>query len=115
MITFNEVIAFIKKAIDKKYNIYSTKCTSSYSHFNIEDFNIDFSFDENLISLYDLTPGRKNINHKFTERDILNIKSLELAIKEMNEERLENIFYNFFKEDDNKPADIYDLDDEEDK
>lgn len=116
MITFNEVIAFIKKAIDKKYDITSYNGGSSDIYFSIENFNIEFLCGRNLIILYNSNSfPRKTINYNFTERDILNIKSLMLSVKEMNEEKLENKFYNFFNEDDNKPVDINDLDDEEDK
>ena len=114
MITFNDIVAFIKKAIDKKYAINSYSFGSSDT-FNIENFNIEFLCESNLISIYDNNFSRKTINYNFTERDILDIKNLMLSVKEMNEEKLENKFYNFFNEDDNKPVDINDLDDEEDK
>ena len=91
-------------------NIKTTMIT-----FNIENFNIEFLCESNLISIYDNNFSRKTINYNFTERDILDIKNLMLSVKEMNEEKLENKFYNFFNEDDNKPVDINDLDDEEDK
>lgn len=116
MITFNDIIAFIKKAIDKKYNINSYNFSSDIYFTIIEkNFHIEFLFGANLISICSGSFLRKTINHNFTEREVLNIKDLMLSVKEMNEDKLENIFYNFFKEDDNKPADIYDLDDEEDK
>ena len=116
MITFDEIIAFIKKAIDKKYDINSYSGGPSDIYFSIENFNIEFLCGRNLIILYSSNSfPRKTINYNFTERDILDIKNLILSVKEMNEEKLENIFYNFFKEDNNKPVDINDLDDEEDK
>lgn len=119
MITFNEIIAFIKKAIDKKYDInsYSFCDNASISFCFSNNLHIEFFFSrkQHSIVLICNSYWTKTINYNFTERDILDIKSLMLSVKEMNEKKLENTFYNFFKEDDNKPADIYDLDDEEDK
>lgn len=116
MITFNEVIAFIKKAIDKKYDINSYSYSDNDSSFCFSnDFYITFFFSRKQIVLICNSYWTKYIVYDFTERDILNIKSLMLSVKEMNEKKLENKFYNFFNEDDNKPVDINDLDDEEDK
>ena len=127
MITFNEVIAFIKKAIDKNLGItvnknyitiYKSKkdLESGVNYKDCFEISFDDSNEEKII-LY--------INCFFNENgykiiienneDILRWKLLIENIKHYYHNLIENKFNNYFKEDDNKPADIYDLDDEEDK
>jgi len=118
MITLNDIINFIQKAINKYKEI------SSYDYETDNHEEISFYVEPISICIYPKSNyftirGHKyeylKVKHEFTEREILEFKNLVLSVNELNATRAENLFKNFFIEDANKPADIYDLDDEEDK
>ena len=119
MITLNDVINFIQKAIDKNLEItVNRNYISIYkSRFYKDCFEISFDDNEEKIILY-IDCFFNDNGYKIileNNEDILKWKLFIENIKHYYHNCIENKFYNFFKEDDNKPVDINDLDDEEDK
>ena len=111
-ITMNDVIAFVKKAMQN--NLKIRNCL----FFNLDIIDIN---SENRIGI-DLEFDKLRINTKSGEffiddlnkKDILQYKLICEEVKSYQENNGIRDFKQFFKEDESRPSDINDLDDNDD-
>lgn len=116
MVTINDVIAFIEKAISNKY----TMCAETYItkfckyEFRIEhgDKFILFLINSDEFEIIGPYNSLIKIKHTLTERERLALESLMIDIKDLNENKTLSLFNNFFN--DNSQVTINDLDNEDD-
>ena len=113
MITFNNLKAFVKEAMNKNCEIW-------FSMYNYMGIVIEYAGAQIKFSYYDsfttITIGFKGTTYRVpvTQKEILEWKLILEDVKVYSEQFLENNFFNFFKSD-NKPVDINDLDDAEEE
>lgn len=112
MVTMNDVIAFVRKAMENKFYV------STYFeglHISSEDKDkkrfIDISVGTNKIKI-DTNSGRFFIKN-LTEKELLQYNLLIEDVKSYMEQRGLEDFVNFFKDEDKKVKDINDLDNED--
>lgn len=116
MVTMNDVIAFVEKAIDKRIYIYTCEYFGSEIDITIrhkvkDDSYMEFLlYSENTLAVISLN-GRFEIKN-LTEKEVLEFKILAEKCKEYKKVRGLEDFNTFFKED-NKLTTINDLDNED--
>ena len=110
MVTMNDVIAFVRKAMDNKFYV------STYYeglHISTEGKKvIDISVRRDETMLVDTNFGRFFIKN-LTEKELLQYNLLIEDVKSYMEQRGLEDFANFFKDEDKKVKDINDLDNED--
>ena len=111
MVTMNDVIAFVRKAMDNKFYV------STYYeglHISTEGKKvIDISVVRiNKTAQIDTNFGRFFIKN-LTEKELLQYNLLAEDVKSYMEQRGLEDFANFFKDEDKKVKDINDLDNED--
>lgn len=113
-----EIIEFIRKAMNKGFKIVSYKSNLNdgrliYEYFinnNSSEIRIGIIGD----SLSIKTPtGMLNVNINLTKRDYLELDALLLSVEEYNEDMAISEFNNFFGEEENKVVNINDLDNDD--
>lgn len=119
MVTMNNILAFVKKAMNDDLNISTFKDeTISYSTYIIEikgeNRYCEIRLcDKNIIIIS--MPGLNNIYIKnIPEQDLLLFKLLFLEVKEYSNNKSLEYFNSFFKNEENKEVKVDDLDDDED-
>lgn len=118
-----EIKEFIRKAMNKGFNIDGCSYISYYNgdeHSNNYDFNINSeinisinSVDNVLVINTSKRNGHFRTDIELTKRDCLELDALILAIEEYREDIAIEEFNNFFKDEDEKPKDINDLDEDD--
>ena len=120
-ITIEGIIACIKKAIKQNLYVYS----SLYEYGEQNDFHFEVNFtirNKNEVLTFNINDNNIYLNtsnaqtilkYKLDEREKLNLKSVHLDVEEYNREKAIHKYETFFNEID-KPADINDLDNEDD-
>jgi len=114
MITMNDVIAFVRKAMKKKFEIENGyNCISVKYENKIIVFIRGYNCGKEVLVLRTNHSGKTH-ELEITEEDILKWKLLQMECDNyQNEIAIEN-FNNFFKEEEIKPTTINDLDNEDD-
>lgn len=119
MVTMNNILAFVKKAMNDDLDISTFKDeTTSYFTYNIEikgkNRYCEIRLcDKNIIIIY--LPGLNNIRIKnVPEQDLLLFKLLFLETEEYSNNKSLEYFNNFFKKEENKEVKVDDLDDDDD-
>lgn len=115
MITFDNLKAFIKEAMNKNCEISVPKYMYNLSGIIVEygGARIEFSYCDSSTAIVIMFKGTI-YQVPVTSKEILEWKLLLEDLKVYSEQSLENNFFNFFKTD-NKPVDINDLDDTEEE
>lgn len=118
-ITVDNIIAFIRRAIEENLIVYKSDMRDEYGFvIDKENHTMTILFKDNNL---EIKSWRKNKNYLFgnittkfelTERDKVKLDNLSLDIKEYLEKCALDDFNNFFWNSAEKS--IYDLDDEED-
>ena len=98
-IKFDEVIAFIRRAINSKYIICLHKFGDEY-YFSIIDnkykeIRIDI-YNDHFNIMYPSNKGYIRIKHNMTERDRVIVEGIYLDAKDLNEEKAIKAFDEFF-------------------
>lgn len=109
MVMMNDVIAFVRKAMENKFYV------STYFeglHISSENKVIDISVRRDKTVLIDTNSGRFFIKD-LTEKELLQYSLLIEDVKSYVEQRGLEDFANFFKDEDKKVKDINDLDNED--
>ena len=117
MVTMNNILAFVKKAMNDNLDISTFKDeTTSYFTIEIKGENKYCEvrlYDKNTIIIY--LSGLNNICIKnIPEQDLLLFKLLFLEAEEYSNNKSLEYFNNFFKKEENKEIKVDDLDDDED-
>lgn len=113
MITFNNLKAFVKEAMNKNCEIWVP--IYNFNGIVIEYGEAQIEFDCCEASAVIRVSFRGSVCQvPVTQKEILEWKLLLEDLKVYSEQSLENNFFNFFKTD-NKPVDINDLDDTEEE
>lgn len=99
-IEFNEVIAFIRRAINSKYIIRLHKFEGKYYFFCIIDnkdkeISIDI-YNNHFDIIYPSNKGYVTIEYNMTERDRVIVEGIYLDAKDLNEEKAIKAFDEFF-------------------
>ena len=116
----NDIIAFIDKAMDKDYLVYTDISKDCYIMITIncssdDNFLIGFTYAKLFDGTNSFTISKHRFNQveiELTESDILKFELEALKVKEYSKNKLINYFNDFFKKD-SKVIDINDLDNEE--
>ncbi len=115
MIKFEDVLAFIEKAIMNNFDITFSKekvqIQYSYTISNSKEYITIYIFS-NGTTIAGTGGGCIHIEHKLSSREILTLDKFCIEINELREKQLLSRINNFFK-DDSKPVDINDLDNDE--
>ena len=115
-ITINNIIEFVHKAMACNLPVYN----------RVDEIEANFGFDidksestiaivisENNIEIFTQNNGYISIENSLTDRDELDLRTLEIDIKEYNEEKALNILNNFFTDVEDKPTSVDDLNDDD--
>ena len=107
-IAFNDIIAFVKKAIDNNYTVITHKYNNNHYVFKVEH-NTTKDNEISLLICNDhfwidcvYSDGFARIEYNLTDRDNLIVEELYLTVKEYNEKRAINTFNNFFYKEDSE-------------
>lgn len=114
MVTMNDIIAFVRKAMENKLYV-STYFEGLHISLEIEDAKkrfIDISININKTVQINTNSGRFFIEN-LTEKELLQYNLLIEDVKSYMEQRGLEDFANFFKDEDKKVKDINDLDNED--
>ena len=120
MVTMNDVIAFVEKAIECNFNV---RVWGRYGEIDISQENSDkyieirpeWKEEDSFEAISINKPGfNYYVIDNLTEIEIASFKFLCAKVKEYSVNRTLEYFNNFFKEEDSKLRDINDLDDKED-
>ena len=127
MVTMNDIIAFIEKAMKENLNI---RTTHRKWGSNLEEYAINvYNSDEELFVIQYLNteekPSKKNnviqiskglldwVDIEVSEMDIALFKVEVLKAQEYSKNKVIEAFNNFFEKDNSKPTTIDDLDNDE--
>ena len=121
-ITISTIINFIREAMRRNMIVFIPTFIPTFSCYKYTfavDKGRDFiqfyiNNEEGIIAITSNDKGYTSINININERDSINLDTLELDIKEYNEEKVLNNFNNFFNDIVEKPTNIDDLNDDED-
>ena len=117
-ITINAIINFIHEAMRRNMIVFIPTFSCYKYTFAVDKGRdlIQFFIDneEGIIAISSNDKGYTSINININERDSIDLNTLELDIKEYNEEKVLNNFNNFFNDIVEKPTNIDDLNDDED-
>lgn len=116
IITFDNITAFIRKAMKKTLEIEYVDITMGTEYFQIKNKNdccIRFLFYQDNIRIFGFNKEDYELEYQLSEREKIELENLKLDIKEYNEKRALILFTNFFNED-NTEVTINDLDSEDD-
>jgi hypothetical protein len=123
MVTMNDVIAFIEKAMKENLNIQT--CTVKYDGVECCYMVYVWNNDEKYINIAITSTGNKftiqllkksldAVNIETTEMDVALFKVEFLKVQEYSKNKVIEYFNNFFNSDEAKPTTINDLDNEDD-
>lgn len=110
MVTMNDIIAFVEKAMKQNLYIYNY-CEGTVIKKNNNKVDISKSINGKDI-IITTKSGRFRIKN-LTEKEILQYNLLRENVKSYMEDRGIEEFENFFKDEENKVKDINDLDNED--
>ena len=127
MVTMNDIIAFIEKAMKENLNIRTThREWGSFEEYVISIYNSneDLFVIQYLSSNKESVDGKSNsiqiskglldwVNIEISEMDIALFKVEVLKAEKYSKNKVIEAFNNFFEKDDSKPTTIDDLDNDE--
>ena len=115
-ISINNIIEFVRKAMNNNCVVQYSTMFENNIHISIKynDKEIYFNISDDSFSIHDYRKCYLRIDYNLTERDKLNIKTLELEIDEDREDKAVGLFNDFFKNISQAPASIDDLNDNDD-
>jgi len=120
MVTMNDIIAFVEKAMECNFNV---KVWGECGEIDVvqknpdnPDKRIEIRSEDNSFKAISINTYGFNhyIINNLTELEIASFKLLFAKAKEYSTNKTLEYFNNFFKEEDSKLKDINDLDDKED-
>lgn len=112
-ISMNDIIAFVKKAMNKNFKVeYSFGGISIYN--NKKEIRIVRGYCNAEQTLIIITNNGKTHELEMFEEDVLKWKLLTIECKSYQNNKAIKDFNNFFDDEDSKPTTINDLDNEDD-
>ncbi len=115
-ITINNIIEFVHKAMACNLPIYNRGDEiEAVFGFDIDkgESTIAIIISKNNIEIFAQNNGYISIENSLTDRDELDLRTLEIDIKEYNEEKALSMFNNFFSDTADKPTSVDDLNDDD--
>jgi len=111
-ISINDIIKFIRKAMDAELSIitYKGDLENFFYDIIVGDKRIEFEIYKHSISIITFNKGFYSYEHKLSDREILKLEELWLDIESYRSKIAINTFNNFFNEEDkcNSINDLYD-------
>lgn len=113
-ISIKDIIDFVHKAMVCGFSVYN-RYGSAYAFDveNTEENSITFIIKPTKIEIYSNNDGFLVVDNPMSDREEVDLKALQIDIKEYNEEKALNTFNNFFADTADKPININDLNDED--
>ena len=115
MVTMNDIVAFVEKAMEHNLNMY---VSGSYIKiFGRDDKNLEiwcFSEDTNRSIIIEQAGLNSYAINNLSDLEYSTYEYLCARVKEYSRNKTLEYFNNFFKEEESKLKDINDLDDKED-
>ena len=115
-ITINSIIEFVHKAMAFNLPVYN-RANEIEAEFGFDidkgDSAITIVIYKNNIEIFTQDNGYVLVENSLTDRDELDLKTLEIDIKEYNEDKALNILNNFFTIVEDKPTSVDDLNDDD--
>ena len=112
-ITINSIINFVHKAMACNLPVFSRFGADFGFDIENEKNMITFLIKTNKIEIFTENNGFVVVQNSLTGRDELDLKALELDIKDYNEEKALKTFNNFFSNTVDKPTTVDDLNDDD--
>lgn len=113
-ITISNIIEFIHTAMNNNLDVTIAEYPKSTDYrVSHNDIDIFFYITDEYFTINGYDKGYLHISYKLTDRDKLDIKALNLDIKEYNEEKAINLFNDFFNYVPRTPVNIDNLDDDD--
>jgi len=120
MVTMNDIIAFIERAMKENFNIQTFIKDYSKLEYSIEIFNNDEYLvfraysDSNSNHIQIIKEYSNDVNIEISDIDIALFKVEVLKAQEYSKNKVIEYFNNFFEKDSSKLTTINDLDNEDD-
>lgn len=116
-LTVADIVKFVRKAMENNMDVATIEMFGKATEFHIQKSNDDkgviyFQLYENSISVRTYMGGFEK-EYSYSERELLDIATLKLEVKEYREIQATKSFNNFFTSS-NTPASIDDLNDNDD-
>lgn len=112
-ITINSIINFVHKAMACNLPVFSRFGADFGFDIENEENMITFLIKTNKIEIFTENNGFVVVQNTLTGRDELDLKALELDIKDYNEKKALKTFNNFFSNTVDKPTSVDDLNDDD--
>lgn len=116
-LTVADIVKFVRKAIENNMDVATVERFNKVTEFHVHKSNdykdvIYFQLYENSISVRTYL-GEFEKEYSYSDRELLEIATLKLEVKEYREIQATKLFNNFFTSS-NTPASIDDLNDNDD-
>jgi hypothetical protein len=112
-ISIKDIIDFVHKAMVCGFSVYNRYGVDFAFDVENTENSITFIIKSNKIEIYSDNSGLLVVENPMSDREEVDLKALQIDIKEYNEEKALNVFNNFFTNTVDKPTNIDDLNDED--